>query len=75
MAEPFFKLFRFFAHFDSKSSIQKNWLLNFIAIKSLENAHFEMTSNSGSEELTFTFDIIIVLQDSNFWLPTAWNLR
>ena len=46
-----------------------------MAIKSLENAHFEMVSNSDIEKLTFTFDIIIVLQDSNFWLPTIWNLR
>ena len=46
-----------------------------MAIKSLENAHFEMVSNSGIEKLTFTFDIIIVLQDLNFWLSTTWNLR
>jgi hypothetical protein len=46
-----------------------------MAIKSLENAHFEMVSNSGIENLTFTCDIIIVLEDWNFWLLTTWNVR
>ena len=48
---------------------------SYMAIKSLENAHFEMVSNSGIEKLTFTFNIIFVLEDLNFWLPTTWNLR
>ena len=44
-------------------------------IKSLENLQFEGLSNSGIEKLTFTCNILIVLEDSNVWFAINWNLR
>ena len=44
-------------------------------IKSLENLQFEGIRNSGNEKLTFTCNILIVLEDSNVCIVINWNLR
>jgi hypothetical protein len=44
-------------------------------IKSLENLQFERLSNSGIEKLTFTCNILIVLEGSGVWFVINWNLK
>ena len=63
------KSVRLFAYISNKHD------LIHMMIKSLENLQFEGLSNSGIEKLTFTCNILIVLEDSDVWFVINWNLR
>ena len=61
------KSLRLFAYISNKHD------LIHMMIKSLENLQFEGLSNSGIEKLTFTCNILIVLEDFDVLFVINWN--